>query len=392
MSKDTINNALPAFHLLIPAAGLGTRIGNDIPKQYIKIMGKTVLEHTLDKFYNHYDLLSVTIIIDEAHHDFYTPLQNHYKNLNFVSGSKTRKKSVYNGLDSLSHIENNDIILIHDAARMMVQRHDIDALLKAMIKNDAATLASPLYDSIVQDNKTLNRESLYAIQTPQAFQFALIKKAHESFKDDASYTDDASLVRDLGHKVEIIPASRHNIKITTNEDLEWANKIMTNTYETRVGSGFDVHAFERETTARKLMLGGIHIEHEYALAGHSDADVVLHAITDALLGTINKGDIGTLFPPSDPQWKDMDSAHFLSHTIDLLSENNVIVNFIDVTIMAEEPKIGPHRDAMQQRIAEITTLDKSRISIKATTTEKLGFTGRKEGIACQAIATVQIPC
>ena len=166
---------------------------------------------------------------------------------------------------------------------------------------------------------------------------------------------------------------------------------MTNNLETRTAFGFDVHAFEKESTDRKLMLGGVEIPHEYALIGHSDADVVLHAITDAILGVINKGDIGTLFPPSDPQWKDADSSLFLNEASNLLNNNNGIINFVDVTIMAEDPKIGPHREVMQTRIAEILSLDISRISIKATTTEKLGFTGRKEGMACQAVVTVQLP-
>ena len=215
--------------------------------------------------------------------------------------------------------------------------------------------------------------------------------AHEQFKDDNSFTDDAGIMRAAGYKVELIPSSRENIKITTQDDLAMVQKMMMNEMETRTTSGYDVHAFETAPSDRKLMMGGIEIPHDVALTGHSDADVVLHAITDALLGSINEGDIGTHFPPSDPQWKDADSALFLKEAVSMIRARGGNIQFIDVTIMAEAPKIGQHRTAMQQRIADIIGIASSRISIKATTTEKLGFTGREEGIATQALATVQLP-
>jgi 2-C-methyl-D-erythritol 4-phosphate cytidylyltransferase/2-C-methyl-D-erythritol 2,4-cyclodiphosphate synthase len=198
-------------------------------------------------------------------------------------------------------------------------------------------------------------------------------------------------MRAMGHRVEIVPASSQNIKVTTADDFAMVEAMIKTQKETRTAMGFDVHAFEKEHGERKLMLGGLEIPHDFALTGHSDADVVLHAITDALLGTLNQGDIGTHFPPDDPQWKNVDSAVFLKKTKGLLDDNSVDIKFIDVTIMTEAPKIGPYRAAMQTRIGAILDLDPKRISIKATTTEKLGFTGRQEGMACQALATVLLP-
>jgi len=242
-------------------------------------------------------------------------------------------------------------------------------------------------DTLYSDtnHQTVDREHLWSIQTPQAFDYDLIMKAHETYKHDSTFTDDRGMVEALGQNVTLIEGSKENIKITTADDLIMAEKLLNTKKQTITALGFDVHAFEEGTSVR---LGGIDIPHNKSLQGHSDADVVLHAITDAILGALNEGDIGTHFPPSDPQWKDADSALFLNETIKKLNNKNALLDFIDVTIMAEEPKIGPHRDAMQKRISEITGLHTNDISIKATTTEKLGFTGRGEGIACQCVATI----
>ena len=384
-----------AFHLLIPAAGNASRMGQDTPKQYLKINGKPVLRHTLEKLININGLQSIVIAINGDHKELYQEAVQGLENVSFVFGSSSRKQSVYNGLKEFSNNNKSDIILIHDAARPLVQEKDVTALLKAMENAEAATLACPISDTLYRAEKSkdeiLSRDNLWAIQTPQAFKLDTLMEAHEKYKDDDSFTDDAGLIRAMGYEVQIVPASRMNIKITTPEDFEMVQTMLNTAKQTRSASGYDVHAFEATPSERKLMLGGIAIDHPVALKGHSDADVVLHAITDAILGIINEGDIGTHFPPSDPQWKDADSAIFLKEAAKLLATKGGDLSFIDVTIMAEEPKIGPHRAAMQKRIAEILGISANIISIKATTTEGLGFTGRKEGIACQALATATLP-
>ncbi len=391
MSKTAQSKALPPFHLLIPAAGKASRMGLDIPKPYLKINGRAILRHTIDKFLGYDTLKSIAVMVNEEHIDLYHEAVQGLDMCQFVIGAKSRKLSVYNGLKYLSDSKPEDVVLIHDAARPLVQCADIDDLLEVMKQSEAATLATPISDSLIKDNQPIDRDNMWAIQTPQACKFGVLKAAHEQFKDDDSFTDDAGVIRAAGHKVEVISSSRQNIKITTQGDLEMAKTMMSKAIETRTASGYDVHAFEAEPSNRKLMMGGVEIDYPLALAGHSDADVVLHAITDALLGSINEGDIGTHFPPSDPQWKDVDSALFLKEVTHLIAQRGGVVQFIDVTIMAEAPKIGPYRTAMQQRITDIAGLSPARVSIKATTTEKLGFTGRKEGIACQALATVQLP-
>ncbi len=391
MSKQAENKALPPFHLIIPAAGSASRMGMDIPKPYLKVNGTSVIRHAINKFMNYKTLQSVSIAINETHLDLYHDAIIGLDMPQCVIGSISRKNSVYNALKDLSNLKNEDIVLIHDAARPMVQERDIEALLRVMDKVSAATLATPVSDTLLKDNQPVSREDTWAIQTPQAFKYGDLMAAHEKFKDVNTFTDDAGLIRAMGGKVELVPSSRQNIKITTQDDLMMVEQMIASQTETRTSIGFDVHAFETEKTDRKLILGGIEIEHEFALTGHSDADVVLHTITDAVLGSINAGDIGTHFPPSDDQWKDMNSAHFLEEAIRMVRQQGGDVRFIDVVVMAEAPKIGPHRQAMQDRIAQIMDIPASRISIKATTTEKLGFTGRKEGIAAQAIATVRLP-
>jgi len=391
MSKTLDHHGEMRFHLLIPAAGSASRMGMDTPKQFVKIGNKAILRHTIEKFININGLQSVLIVINKECTELYNDAVSGLQNVSRETGSNSRKKSVYNGLQYFSKADQDDIILIHDAARPMLQEQDILKLLSVMQTADAATLATPVSDTLYREGETISRDGLWAIQTPQAFRIGALIAAHEKFKDDDSFTDDAGIMRAAGHKVEIVEGCRSNIKITTQDDLKMAQRMMTDEAETRTTNGFDVHAFEKNSSERKLMLGGIHIPHAVALNGHSDADVVLHAVTDALLGSINAGDIGTHFPPSDMQWKDKDSAFFLQEAAKMLADKDAEIKFIDVTIMAEEPKIGPHRSAIQSRIADILGITPARISIKATTTEGLGFTGRKEGIACQALATVTLP-
>lgn len=384
------NTPIP-FHVLIPAAGCGARmVGFDVPKQYIPLQGKPILRHTIERFLTIDGCQSVTVIINKDHQALYDKAT---KGLNIAKpayGKGLRKNSVYSGLQSLVNVENDTLIVIHDAARPFINAKDIQSTLTQASRSGAACLATPVSDTLhnTQNDKTIDRTALMALQTPQIFRYNLIMQAHERLQGNDTFTDDRGMVIEMGHTVSLVEGSRSNIKITTPEDLTMAHQIMSNTMETITATGFDVHAFEDGSSVR---LGGIDIAHNKSLKGHSDADVVLHAITDAILGTINEGDIGTHFPPSDPEWKDVDSAVFLTAALQKLNNKGGIAKFIDVTILVEEPKIGPHRAAMQARIAQITGLNAARISIKATTTEKLGFTGRGEGIACQCAVTIQIP-
>ncbi|MEM7617945.1 MAG: bifunctional 2-C-methyl-D-erythritol 4-phosphate cytidylyltransferase/2-C-methyl-D-erythritol 2,4-cyclodiphosphate synthase [Pseudomonadota bacterium] len=391
MTKTLEKQEIPSFHLILAAGGSSTRFGGETPKQFLRIAGKTVLEHALDKFLKFTELKSVVIVIpDEFKSHLSDYITNNPKVIICESG-KSRKNSIFNGLNSFLKLNSNDIILVHDAARPLVSHDDIQNILAEMVKSESATLAAPVKDTLLKNEETIDREDMWAIQTPQAFTFEAIKTAHDNFKDDDNFTDDAGMVRANGEKVNIVPSTSPNIKITTPSDFDMVKAMIEQNSETRATSGFDVHAFENEKTDRPLKLGGIIVEHDFALTGHSDADVVLHAVTDAILGGINKGDIGTHFPPSDPQWKDKDSSFFLKHAYNMLLSKGGDIRFIDITIMAEVPKMGPYREKMQNRIAEILNIAADRISIKATTTEKLGFVGRQEGIACQALATMTLP-
>ena len=379
------------FHVLIAAAGSGVRFGGGRPKQYALLNGKPLLRHTLDVFINHPDLSSLRVIINADHQSLYNEAVAGLDLPPPIYGSDTRKSSIYNGLNGVSHLKDNDILLVHDAARPLVCINDITKLALEANKTGAATLATPVTDTLRHESgNTVERDGLWTIQTPQGFHYSILKNAHEAAKNDNA-TDDAGLVTTSGRPVALVEGSRNNIKITRPEDIELAEKLLQKNFDIRTGMGFDVHAFEKNDPTRPLILCGIKINHQFGLAGHSDADVGLHAITDALLGAIAEGDIGQHFPPSNMAFKDMNSDIFLKRAAELARKKGAVIQNIDVTIICEAPKIGPHREAMQKRIAEILGLNPSRIGVKATTTEQLGFTGRGEGIAAQAVVTVKIP-
>lgn len=383
--------SIPPFSVLIVAGGTGSRFGSQIPKQYQKIRNISVLEQSIKTFYSCKSLISLRIVFDPSHAELVHDTILRYQLASPSPSGKDRKQSVFNGLNDFSNLGSEDIILIHDAARPLISKEDIERGVLAAAQSGAATLATPVIDTLTHTDGTLiDRTDLWSIQTPQAFHYGLIREAHEKFKDQEGFTDDASLVRALGHPVTIVPGNRRNFKITTPDDLEMARQMMHTQSETRTALGFDVHAFDPAKPG-PIRLGGVDIPYHCSLAGHSDADVGLHAITDALLGTIAAGDIGQHFPPSDPQWKGMDSSFFLKRAVEILHQKNAVITLIDLTFMCEDPKIGPYREAMQRVISGVTGITPDRISIKATTTEKLGFTGRKEGIAAQALATVQLP-
>ncbi|USG59578.1 bifunctional 2-C-methyl-D-erythritol 4-phosphate cytidylyltransferase/2-C-methyl-D-erythritol 2,4-cyclodiphosphate synthase [Sneathiella marina] len=377
---------------LIVAAGRGHRTGRDLPKQYIDIAGKTVLARTVDTFLNHSGIDKVCVVIHADDAALYAAALADRDVLPWVTGGESRQASVKNGLEALTALQPSRV-LIHDAARPFVSKYLIDRCILALEACDAVLPAVPLTDSlkfVAEDRVTgaLDRDKIMAAQTPQSFRFDPILAAHRAFSKMA-VTDDVGLAELADIPVQTVAGEPGNFKITTADDVARAEKMITEQLtDTRTGQGFDVHAF---VAGRDLWLGGVKIPHDRGLKGHSDADVALHAVTDALLGAIAAGDIGVHFPPSDDRWRNVQSHVFLSHAGDLIAAKGGRISHIDLTIICEEPKINPYRAAMSARISEILGIVEDRVSVKGTTTEKLGFTGRREGIAAQAIATVRLP-
>ena len=384
---------MPTCTALIVAAGRGSRFGGPLPKQYAVLDGRPILRHSLEAFKATPGISQLRVVIGPGD-------ENHYEAATAglglpapVLGGATRQQSVLHGLEVLA-TGAPDFVAIHDAARPFVRPVDITACLDAagIPGTQGAVLGVPLADTLkrIHDGairETVPRVNLWRAQTPQVFRFAALLEAHRAVanlgaSEATALTDDAAVAERAGLKVVMVPGSGDNSKITTTEDLR--QSVM----ETRAALGFDVHGFG---PGNAVTLGGIAIPHVQALAGHSDADVALHALTDAVLGTIGAGDIGLHFPPSDPQWRGASSDRFLRHAANLLAERGGRIVHLDLTLVCEAPRIGPHRDAMVASIACIAGIDVSRVSVKATTTEGLGFTGRREGIAAQAMATVELP-
>lgn len=386
---------LPAFHVLIAAAGSGSRFCSKTPKQYLKIAGKPLLRHSIETFLSLPSCASLHVIIDPTDADKYHDAVRGLTLPAPIAGLNERNKSIFNGLKNIPKLKNEELILIHDAARPCVRAEYVARLLMTLQTERAASLATPISATLRRASneqtasESVSRDALWAMQTPQGFHFGDLLKAHETAPPDMNATDDTTLVTALGIPVKLVEGCTTNIKITHPQDLIMAEKILAAPTITLSGQGFDVHAFDADKPG-PVRIGGIDIPHERALRGHSDADVALHALTDAILGAIGQGDIGRHFPPSDDTFKDMDSAVFLQKALDLMTEQSATLNNIDLTIICEAPKIGPHAEKMQTRIAQLTGLAPTRINIKATTTEGLGFTGRKEGIAAQAIVSVSM--
>lgn len=383
----TIRNAA-----IIVAAGRGQRIGGEIPKQYLSVGGEIILRRTVKIFLENPDINLVQVIIHPDDRDLYEHAVGDLGLPFPVFGGDTRQQSVLRGLEAID-IHLPEYVYIHDAARPFLSQQILDSLIREVSHCGAVIPALKVTDTIKYmsgDNidNTLNREFLYRAQTPQAFRYKAIFMAHRRF-EKSDLTDDSAIAEKSGIKVRIIPGSEDNFKITTDEDLKKAEMMSGNSYtDVRIGYGIDVHAFE---DGDHVILGGVKIPHDKSLKGHSDADVALHAITDAILGAIAMGDIGDHFPPSDDQWKGATSDIFLKHAAKLVDEKEGVIASIDLTIICEAPKIAPHRELIRDRISEIVDLDIDRISVKATTTEKLGFTGKGEGIMAQAVATIRLP-
>ncbi|WP_298691128.1 bifunctional 2-C-methyl-D-erythritol 4-phosphate cytidylyltransferase/2-C-methyl-D-erythritol 2,4-cyclodiphosphate synthase [uncultured Sphingomonas sp.] len=375
---------------LIVAGGSGTRAGGDTPKQYRRIGGEAVIARAFDALATHPAITSVHVVIGAGQELLLTEALGSRRPASITGGGATRRESVRHGLEAIGSA---DIVLIHDAARPFLPPTVIDRLIAALDTAPGAIPTLPVVDTLVRVaddavGEAVSREKLARVQTPQAFRFSAILTAHRGWSHPAEPTDDAQVARDAGLAVLAVPGDPMLEKLTHEADLVAAEARLAATMTSRAGMGYDVHAFAE---GDHVMLCGLRIPHSQALAGHSDADVGLHAITDALLGTIADGDIGSHFPPSDPRWKGADSATFLRHAASLVAAQGGTIDHVDVTIICEAPKVGPHREAMRVRIAEMLGLPIGRISVKATTTERLGFTGRGEGMAAQAVVSVRAP-
>lgn len=369
---------------LVVAAGSGSRMSGDIPKQYRRLGGKPLLAHAVEHL-RHPRIDAVRVVIGPGQQALYAGAVPALPAA--IEGGATRRESVRNGLEALA-AEAPDTVFIHDAARPFLPAPVIDRLLDALETHPAAVPVLPVVDTLADaaTGDAVARDALVRVQTPQAFRFGAILAAHRAFDGDA--TDDAQVARAAGITVATVEGDPALEKLTYDEDFRRAEERLAARMVGRTGLGFDVHALAQ---GEALWLGGILVPHDRGLKGHSDADVALHALTDALLGAIGAGDIGDHFPPSDPQWRGAPSSRFVEHARSLVEAAGGMIDHVDVTLICEAPRIGPHKAAMRARIAGLLRLPIERVSLKATTTERLGFTGRGEGIAAQAVATVRLP-
>ncbi|CAJ0864097.1 2-C-methyl-D-erythritol 4-phosphate cytidylyltransferase / 2-C-methyl-D-erythritol 2,4-cyclodiphosphate synthase [freshwater sediment metagenome] len=396
--------------ILVVAGGRGSRAGEGLPKQYRPVAGVTVLARTLQAMHDAAPKARLKVVIHPDDVELYA------RSVTELSpgaqaalskpalGGALRQESVRNGLEALAQEGAPEIVLIQDAARPFADPGLIARAVAAARAHGAAVPGVPLNDTVKEIDAagfvvaTPDRARLRAVQTPQSFRFPLILAAHRAAAASGrEYTDDAMIAEAAGHAVFVFTGDIRNFKLTTPEDFARAMEqlkalsaapALADLPDVRMGQGYDVHAFAE---GDKVWLGGVGVPHSHSLAGHSDADVLMHAITDAVLGAIAEGDIGAHFPPSDPQWKGAASEIFLAHACKLVRDRGGMIAHIDATVVCEAPKVGPHREAIRESLARIMGLDVGRVAIKATTTERLGFTGRREGIAALAIATVRLP-
>ncbi len=367
---------------VIVAAGRGTRAGAGIPKQWRPLAGLRVADWAIKAFTNHPQIDHVVAVVHPDDTEFTQSLD-----VETVSGGASRDQSVRAGLEALAG-RGFDAVLIHDVARAGVSAEIITDVIAALGLSAGAAPALAVTDALWRGQTgtvsgTQDREGLFRAQTPQGFRFEDILSAHRTHAGGAA--DDVEVARAAGLDVAIVAGNEANLKITTPGDFARMERILRGQMDIRLGNGFDVHAFE---DGDHVVLCGVHVPHTHGLKGHSDADVGMHAVTDAIYGALAEGDIGRHFPPSEAEWKDADSAHFLDHAVKLATQKGFAISNVDCTLICERPKIGPHATAMMQRMSEIMGLDADRISVKATTSERLGFTGREEGIAAIATATL----
>jgi len=380
----------PRVAAIVLAGGQGTRADLGQPKQLAILGGKSVLRWSLDAFAAHPSISGGIVV---ANNDVMAALGELAKGWSTATPGEERQQSVANALAALADWPDDTLVLVHDAARPGVNAAVIDRLLGALENAEAAVPTLPVPDTLVEQThgeagEVVDRSALARVQTPQAFRLATLRRAHAAAVE-ASATDDAQLVRRLGVTVVAVPGEARLHKLTYAEDMAILSGLLgLNGMRTAVGMGYDVH---RLVAGKPLWIGGIEIPHSHGLEGHSDADVALHALTDAVLGGLADGDIGDHFPPSDPQWRGAASHRFLAFAGERVAARGGRIEHVDLTVIAEAPKIGPHRHAIRARVAEILAIPETSVSVKATTTERLGFTGRREGIAAQAVATLSLP-
>jgi 2-C-methyl-D-erythritol 4-phosphate cytidylyltransferase/2-C-methyl-D-erythritol 2,4-cyclodiphosphate synthase len=384
--------AMSSIYALVVAAGRGSRFGGPLPKQYLPLGGATILRHAVAALGEHGRIANVLVAIRPEDRARYDSSVAGLTVMPPIAGGPTRQESVRLGLEALAAYRPHRV-LIHDGARPFPDRQLVDRVIDGLGEAVAAIPCLPLRDTIKRADcgtirETIDRSALWRAQTPQGFHFDVILAAHRA-AIGRELTDDAAVAEAAGLTPLIVGGSEDNLKVTTAEDLAAAERLLgARLGDVRVGQGFDVHPF---APGDHLWICGVRVPHGMSLAGHSDADVGLHALTDAVLGAIGAGDIGMHFPPSDPRWRGAASDQFLRHAADLVRARAGAIAAVDVTIICERPKIAPYRAAMVERIAAILRIAPDRVSIKATTTEKLGFTGRAEGMAAQAVATVRLP-
>ncbi|NWG53324.1 MAG: bifunctional 2-C-methyl-D-erythritol 4-phosphate cytidylyltransferase/2-C-methyl-D-erythritol 2,4-cyclodiphosphate synthase [Hydrogenophilaceae bacterium] len=375
---------------IVAAAGRGERAGKGLPKQYRALLGRGVIRWSLEALAQRAQVIAV--VADPAHAPLLAAAAAGLP-IRVVAGGATRTGSIRAGLEALAG-EGLDAVLIHDAARPGVNAAVIDALIARLADADGAAPALPLADALKRTDGQGDvigeaaREGLMRVQTPQAFRFAAIAAAYARAPADAAFDDDIAVLRAAGGRAALIAGDHRLMKLTYPEDFAAMEAMLAGAFVSVTGSGFDAHRFG---DGDSVTLCGVRIAHERGMVGHSDADVAWHAITDALLGAIGAGDIGAHFPPSDPRWRGASSEIFLTHAARLVAEAGGRIVHVDVTLICERPKIGPHREAMRARTAAALNLPVTRVSVKATTTEQMGFTGRGEGLAAQATASVELP-
>lgn len=386
----------PSVAAVVVAAGRGSRVGGEIPKQYRMLAGEPVIRASLSLFAWHGEVHLVQPVIHPDDRQAFAAASQGLNLLPPIVGGATRQDSVLAGLEALN-ARAPDVVLVHDAARPFCSAALVSRAIAAGSETGAAIPGIAVTDTIKTVDPaervigTLDRAQLRAVQTPQAFRFGPLLEAHRKAAQAGrhDFTDDAALIEWAGHPVTVFAGEPGNTKLTTEEDFIRAEaKRLATLTDLRTGSGFDVHAFG---AGDHVMIGGLRIPHDRGLTGHSDADVALHALVDAILGAIADGDIGYHFSPNDPRWRGASSDQFLNFAVERVHKRGGRIAHLDLTIVCEAPRIGPHRDAIRKRIAEIADIAVERVAVKATTSEQLGFTGRREGIVAMATATVRMP-
>lgn len=384
---------MPGTYAIVAAAGRGSRFGGPMPKQYRMLAGRPVLRHALEALLRGGGFAGVVVAIHPDDRGLYEAAAAGLPLLPVVEGGAERQDSVLAALESLAPLD-PEAVLVHDGVRPLLEPDVTERVLAALSSAEGAIAALPVTDSVKRAGNageitaTLHRAGLWSAQTPQGFRFGPFLAAHRLHRGEA-LSDDAAVAERAGLRVRLVMGSPDNLKITTEDDLARAERLIAlRCADIRAGFGFDVHRFG---PGDHVMLCGVRVPHDHGLIGHSDADVGLHALTDAVLGAIGAGDIGTHFPPSDPRWHDAESGQFLRYAVELVRARGGLLRNLDVTLVCEAPRIDPHRAAMTERIAGLAGLAPERVSVKATTSEGLGFTGRGEGIAAQAVATIGLP-